>query len=273
MKSKWAYVIVALLLLALAVGPGQAQGPGPQGDVGIQAVVGTAFTYQGQLKSSGNPANGNCDFQFTLYDAASGGAPVGTTQTKTNVAVSNGYFTIPDLDFDAVFQGDARWLQIAVKCTGDASYTTLTPRQALTAVPYALSLQPGAQIIGGVSGSALYAYNNQSSGYTTGVYGRSASTTGTGVLGYASANSGTTYGVYGQSASTAGTGVFGYATATSGIAVGVWGESDSADARAVYGRANATTGTTFGVFGRSQSTAGRGVFGRSQSTAGRGVYG
>jgi len=150
MKSKWTLLgsIVAVLLLALAVGPGQAQGPQPptesvqpQGGAGIQdALPGTAFTYQGQLKSGGNPVNGNCDFQFSLWDASAGGTQIGSTQTKTGVSVTNGLFTIPDLDFGSgAFQGDARWLEIAVRCpAGSGSYTTLSPRQALTATPYAL---------------------------------------------------------------------------------------------------------------------------------------
>lgn len=127
------------LILVLAAGLTWAQGPQPPGDTGIQAALGTAFTYQGQLKKDGNPVSGTCDFQFSLWDAASGGSQIGTAQSKTGVQVSDGYFTIPDLDFGAgAFQGDARWLQIAVKCAGDASYTTLTPRQPLTAAPYAL---------------------------------------------------------------------------------------------------------------------------------------
>jgi hypothetical protein len=140
MKGKWTLLgsILAMLLLALAVGLARAQEPQPpQGSVGIQAALGTAFTYQGQLKKAGSPISGTCDFQFTLYDDASGGTALGT-QTRTGVSVSNGYFTISDLDFGAdAFRGDARWLQIAVRCTGDTSYTTL-PRQPLTAAPYAL---------------------------------------------------------------------------------------------------------------------------------------
>jgi hypothetical protein len=166
MKSKWTNVgsIVAVLLLALTVGFSQAQGPEPpgegvppQGDVGIQAPIGTApsaalgtsFTYQGQLKKDGNPVNGNCDFRFSLWDAAGSGSPptggsqIGSTQTKTGVTVTDGLFTVP-LDFgERAFTGDARWLQIAVRCpAGSGSYTTLSPRQQLTPTPYALAV-PG----------------------------------------------------------------------------------------------------------------------------------
>ncbi len=147
MKNKRTFIgcLLAALLLALAVGPGLAQGPQPpllDEEVGLQAAavpLGTGFTYQGQLQGNGNPVDGSCDFQFSLYDAATGGTPIGT-QTRAAVPVSNGYFTVADLDFgDAAFQGDARWLAIEVRCpAGNGSYTPLSPRQALTAAPYAL---------------------------------------------------------------------------------------------------------------------------------------
>ena len=40
----------------------------------VAAPLGTAFTYQGQLKSDGSPANGLHDMRFRLFDAAVGGA-------------------------------------------------------------------------------------------------------------------------------------------------------------------------------------------------------
>ncbi len=173
MKGKWTIMIsilTALLLwlgvrLALAQEP-QPSGEGvqPQGIVSIQANLGTAFTYQGQLKKNGSPVNGTCDFRFSLYDAVSGGSPIGV-QTITGITVTNGLFTA-QLDFGArAFQGDARWLQIDVKCTGDTSYNTLSPRQPLTPSPYALAL-PGLwtqqnidspNIIGGYSGNSVTA--------------------------------------------------------------------------------------------------------------------
>lgn len=128
------------------------------------AELGTSFTYQGQLKQNGNLVNTSCDFEFRLYDASSGGAQIGSTQTKTNVSVVAGVFT-EVLDFGAgAFDGNARWLGISVRCpTGSGSYTTLNPRQAVTAAPYALAL-PGLytlqnssspNIIGGFSGNSV----------------------------------------------------------------------------------------------------------------------
>lgn len=103
------------------------------------AALTTAFTYQGQLQQSGILEDGTCDFQFALFDAASAGNQIGTAQTLSPVNVSNGLFTA-QLDFGgSAFAGDNRWLQIAVRCpVGSGSYTTLSPRQPLTATPYAL---------------------------------------------------------------------------------------------------------------------------------------
>ncbi len=307
-KMRFLATLITLILLAGGVLV-SAQGPDPQGDGSVQAALGTAFTYQGQLKSGGNPVNGNCDFQFSLWDAASGGAQVGATQTKTSVAVSNGLFTV-QLDFGSVFTGDARWLAVAVRCpAGSGTYTTLSPRQALTAAPYALGLRPGAFIqgsvglggavgadntstsllswgVGGTSagGMGVYGKATATSGTTTGVWGESNSPQGRGVAGYATATSGEAYGVYGKSDSNGGVGVYaigpwrgvvGYATATSGANVGVYGESASAAGVGVYGRAPATSGTNFGVYGVSASPDGRGVAGWASATSGTnaGVYG
>ena len=62
--------------------------------------LGTAFTYQGQLRQEGIPLNGACDLQFSLWDAAAGGIQVGTTQAADDVAVTEGLFTVT-LDFGA----------------------------------------------------------------------------------------------------------------------------------------------------------------------------
>ncbi len=117
---------VALLLLVVAGQRAQA--------------LSSAFTYQGQLRQSGVLVNGNCDSQFALFDAVTGGSQVGSTQTVSPVSVSNGLFTV-QLDFgNEAFVDDDRWLEISVRCpTGVGAYITLAPRQQLTGAPYGLN--------------------------------------------------------------------------------------------------------------------------------------
>ena len=84
------------------------------------------------------PVSGPCDFQFGLFDAATGGTQVGSTQTASAAAVTSGLFTVP-VSFGSVFAGDDSYLQVSVRCpAGSGSYVTLTPRQQLTATPNAL---------------------------------------------------------------------------------------------------------------------------------------
>src|SRR5438067_190764 len=97
----------------------------------------SSFTYQGRLTDGGTAANGNYDLQFALFDSLSGGAQVGSTQTISTVAVSNGVFTV-SLNFGAnAFPGANRFLEISARPTG-GSFTLLTPRQQVTSTPYAI---------------------------------------------------------------------------------------------------------------------------------------
>ena len=88
--------------------------------VHAQTPVGTAFTYQGQLKDAGVPANGTYDLQFKLWDAATAGGQVGTTNTLVNTPVASGLFTV-SLDFGAQFTGSRRWLEIGVRPGGSGA--------------------------------------------------------------------------------------------------------------------------------------------------------
>lgn len=131
--------LVAAIPFATALGDDE---PASEGGVTVLAAteLSTAFTYQGRLAESDNPADGTFDLRFIMYDAESGGSQVGETVTKEDVSVTGGLFSV-ELDFGAAaFNGDARWLEVAVRA-GDAtdSFNVLNPRQPITAVPYAIN--------------------------------------------------------------------------------------------------------------------------------------
>ncbi len=103
----------------------------------------SAFTYQGDLRSAGVPAEGLHDLRFRLFDAGASGAQVGPTVCLDNVTVTGGRFTVT-LNFgDAVWNSSRRWLEIEVRadagtdCADPSGFTALTPRQELTAAPHA----------------------------------------------------------------------------------------------------------------------------------------
>lgn len=124
MKSKNAYIELALAVTLLA-------------DVSTILAQGTAFTYQGRLTASSVPQNGSYDLTFSLYDAALGGNALGTPVSTSAVSVINGVFTVV-LDFGGgVFDGRPLWLEIGVRPANIGNFNTLSPRQALTASPYA----------------------------------------------------------------------------------------------------------------------------------------
>lgn len=115
-----------------------------------QVPVGTAFTYQGQLKDGGVPVDGEYDFLFRLFDAPNGGSPVGGNIQPVTLSVINGLFTV-ELDFGPqAFDGEARWLEVGVRPAGTGGdHTILAPRQPLTAAPYALYALDGTTGAGG----------------------------------------------------------------------------------------------------------------------------
>src|SRR5215472_2677057 len=132
MKSRASKLLAALVLPALL--------STLNSQLSTAYAQGTAFTYQGRLNDGAGPANGNYDLRFTIYDSPSGGLTVGEPITNTATSVSNGLFTVT-LDFGLeVFTGPDRWLEIAVRTNGSASAPqTLSPRQELTATPYAVT--------------------------------------------------------------------------------------------------------------------------------------
>ncbi|MCP5528073.1 MAG: tail fiber domain-containing protein [Verrucomicrobiales bacterium] len=130
-KRKHPGAVLALLLAqTLQVSPLLAQG--------------TAFSYQGRLREGGVPANGSYDLRFTLYDAATEGAAWNPASIVAGVTVTDGLFTA-SVDFGPdPFDGTPRWIEVAVRGGGTASFTPLSPRQVLGSTPYALyAMTPG----------------------------------------------------------------------------------------------------------------------------------
>ncbi len=146
------------------------------GVVGVTVAdpVGTAFTFQGQLKDNGVPLNEPADFRFVLWDALSDGNPIGAMVPANGVAVANGLLTV-ELDFGAsAFGGAARWLEISVRSpAGSGFFTTLDPRQPVTPTPYALyaASGPGSGGFWAASGDDIYKTNAGNIGIGTTVPG------------------------------------------------------------------------------------------------------
>ena len=301
MKNKKVISIMGVAVLAVALLATGVMASPPMG-AGNPPVAST-INYQGQLTDSeGNPLSGSYDMEFQFWNSNTGGSQVGSTIAKNDVEVTNGLFSVK-LDVDqSDFNGQGLWVQVKV---GDE---TLSPRQQILPVPYALSLKPGARIDGSATGTQLYDAVLNVKNYNTGagyaaIHGVSGSTVsvlpteevgvrgeaanGFGVLGLSSNNAGvfgyssTSFGVWGDG----NPGVYGYSTSGHGVK----GESASTSGRGVEGFASATSGATVGVWGETSSSSNwadgvfgkatadsgitTGVYGWSESTQGRGVMG
>ncbi|MFH1746062.1 MAG: hypothetical protein ABIG44_03345 [Planctomycetota bacterium] len=263
MKRQWIVTISGMLALLLVLPVCLAQGE-----------MGTAFTYQGQLKDGGIPADEDYDFLFRLFEAKTGGAQVGDDVQIEDWPVPDGLFTV-QLDFGAgIFTGDALWLEVGVRLgeSGDP-HTVLSPRQPLNATPYALYALSGPGSGGFWEANADDIYNTNSGqvgiGTTSPIYplhvvsadadavfGESSVSGGVGVYGKASSFEGGGFGVRGDTYGTTGFGVFGIAAMTTGNNYGVYGQSQSQTGRGVYGLANNAAGVNYGVYGVTNSPDG-----------------
>ena len=271
---KVAHVFAMMMALVLALAYGQA----------AAVPVGTAFTYQGVVEKNGNGINGNCSIKFTLYDALTGGSTVGGPNPNTiSVTASKGLFTVT-LDFGALAfnSNSARWLEIAVQGPGDLSYTTLSPRQPVTPVPYAIyAINSGGgggltlPFTGSVaSGSNAFSITNTNPGGTA-LFGSGLSGV-EGVGGFAGVygHSTTQYGVYGETSANPSGAVRGHHFGTGPGVEGIGGTGNGL--QGTSGSGNGVFGTTFsstaaGVSG--QSSSGWGVYGTSSGATKAGVFG
>lgn len=119
----------------------------------VSAQIVPEFAYQGQLNFNGSPFTGSADVQFTLWNASSGGSSASATITVPNVSVSNGVFQTV-VDFGApqlLTNGNSGplYVEIAVRTpAGSGSYTTLSPRQPLSAVARASQVNGLTPVLG-----------------------------------------------------------------------------------------------------------------------------
>ena len=103
---------------------------------GASSAVPSVLTQQGRLlDSAGAPVPGSISIQFTVYDAATGGASL-WTETQT-VTLDDGFFSARLGETTSigasVFDGSTRYLGVKVGTDPE-----MTPRQPLVSVPYAL---------------------------------------------------------------------------------------------------------------------------------------
>ncbi len=87
-----------------------------------------AFGYAGQLLVGGVGVTGTYDFEFSLYNALTGGTQVGSNFIESSVPVSSGSYYIT-LNFGPnIFTGTTYYLQTAYAVSPSTTYTTLPAR-------------------------------------------------------------------------------------------------------------------------------------------------
>jgi hypothetical protein len=113
---------------------GALPGPGP-------ISVGSKFSFQGRLTDAGQPAQGEYDLKFELYDDPNTGNQLGPTNLKDDQPLTDGFFATT-LDFGKdVFTGEARWLEIAIRAGASSDpndFVILIPRQQILPTTYAM---------------------------------------------------------------------------------------------------------------------------------------
>jgi len=255
----------------------------------------TAFTFQGELASSGQPASGTFDFEFRLFDAPGGITQLGPTLCSDNLTVEGGRFTVA-LDFGPQFSGTQRYLEVLVRqdsgldCANTSGYATLSPRHSLTAAPFAAfalsaanSASFGGQpasyytnaanltsgtfdnarlpvpfsLSGNVQGGLTQLLNVTNTNINYGV-GINSSASGIGLKARSTATTGVTYGAQIESNSFGGTGVL--VTANNGE-YGIRAIANGAVAAAISAEATHQTGGTVAVIGSGQSPSSIGLYG------------
>lgn len=104
---------------------------------GAAVAVDSTFTYQGELTDAGQTVNGVVDLRFRIFDQPAGGMEL-DEHIALDVVVDDGRFTSPVTVAHSVFDGDERYIEIAVANPAGSAFEPLEPRQRISPAPYAL---------------------------------------------------------------------------------------------------------------------------------------
>jgi hypothetical protein len=144
-----------LLLVVALIATAQVWAQPLASPTGAPGPSATTINYQGRLSDSGGDSIDNTNpglgMTFSLYAEESGGSPV-WTETHANVPVSDGLFSVRLGSVNALstdLLGDDLWLGIQV-----GSDPEMTPREKLSAVPYAMVAGEALTVPDGSIGSA-----------------------------------------------------------------------------------------------------------------------
>jgi hypothetical protein len=287
-KKMLLVVLTAALLLAAVAGP-QSAGPAQAlPPVEWPNAAGVTITYPGRLTdAAGLPVtDGTYDFTFALYATMTDGDPL-WTETQAGVLVQGGSFTtllggVNSIPAD-LLAGSERWLAIGVRGPGESDFTTLSPRQQLSATtpaaPAMRTTSPacphdhlgetwnwgsntgnGLVLTGAVPWwNGLFVAINNSNGPS--VWGKN----GSGGNAVRGDGYGTSIGVYGEGDSAPGV------AGNSANDDGVTGGTSAADKSGVYGKTTSNYGGN-GVYGQATTTTGyaNGVLGKTNAPNGAG---
>lgn len=107
----------------------------------VVRAQGTAFTYQGLLKSNGVPFTGLIDLNISVHDAPTNGTSLGGSTLFDDHPVTNGLFTVTlDPLHPAIFTGGPRYLSVLVRAAeSTGSFIQLNPKQLISPTPYAIT--------------------------------------------------------------------------------------------------------------------------------------
>jgi len=113
-----------------------------------------AIPFQGLLTDNvGTPLDGTYDLQFTLYDAVSGGSPVGSAINIGDIVIAGGIVNT-ELNFGDAFWSADRWLEVGVRDGASVgSYEPISPRTPILWSPRATSAKRLGPLVNEVSGS------------------------------------------------------------------------------------------------------------------------